>query len=145
MNNNDKIVTLESYYDPMLAEIIRGRLEANGIPCFLADDNIVNTYPLYNQMVGGVKIKVFEYDLEKCREILAQNEIITETEEAVTVENQSVPATTCPYCHSSDVRFGTGTERRASWFGIIISLLLLIYPFHANKAWHCFNCGKDFK
>ncbi|MEO6149879.1 MAG: DUF2007 domain-containing protein [Mucilaginibacter sp.] len=66
MNDNDKIVTLDSYYDPMLAEIIRGRLEANGIPSFVVDD------PVYKQALGGVKLKVFERDLEKCREILAE-------------------------------------------------------------------------
>ena len=35
---DDKIVTLDIFYDPMLAEIIRGRLAANGIDCFIADD-----------------------------------------------------------------------------------------------------------
>ena len=67
MNDDEKIVTLESYYDPMLAEIIRGRLEAEGIPCFIADD------PVYKSVLGGVKLKVFERDLAKCREILAED------------------------------------------------------------------------
>ncbi|RCH56187.1 hypothetical protein DJ568_05460 [Mucilaginibacter hurinus] len=73
MNDDDKIVTLASYYDPMLAEIIRGRLEANSIPCFIADGNTINANPLYNQAIGGIKIKVFEHDLERCREILAED------------------------------------------------------------------------
>jgi hypothetical protein len=71
---DDKIVTLESYYDPMLAEIVRGRLEANGIPCFIADGNMAGVNSIYNQALGGVKIKVFERDIEKCREILSQPE-----------------------------------------------------------------------
>jgi hypothetical protein len=71
MHENENIVTLEAYYDPMLAEIIRGRLEANGIPCFIADGNTLTANPFYNQALGGVKIKVFERDIEKCREILA--------------------------------------------------------------------------
>ena len=68
----DKIVTLESYYDPMLAQIILGRLQANGISCFIADENTLAANPFYNQAIGGVKIKVFEHDLQKCREILAE-------------------------------------------------------------------------
>jgi hypothetical protein len=31
----DKIITFEQYYDPMLAHIIRTRLEDNGIPALL--------------------------------------------------------------------------------------------------------------
>jgi hypothetical protein len=77
----DKIVTLEAYYDPMLAEIILGRLEANGIPCFLADENTLAANPFYNQAIGGVKIKVFEHDLEKCRAILADTDEIDTNEE----------------------------------------------------------------
>ncbi|RVU02636.1 DUF2007 domain-containing protein [Mucilaginibacter limnophilus] len=74
MHENDKIVTLDSYYDPMLAEIIRGRLEAEGISCFIADGNVLSAQPFYNQAVGGVKIKVFEKDLERCQEILASTD-----------------------------------------------------------------------
>lgn len=71
MHDNDKIVTLESYYDPITAEIIRGHLEAEGISCFIADGNIVAAQPFYANAVGGVKIKIFEKDLERCREILS--------------------------------------------------------------------------
>ncbi|RYY33406.1 MAG: DUF2007 domain-containing protein [Sphingobacteriaceae bacterium] len=71
MHENDKIITLESYYDPITAEIIRGHLEAEGISCFIADGNIVAAQPFYANAVGGVKIKIFEKDLEKCRQILA--------------------------------------------------------------------------
>jgi hypothetical protein len=74
MHDNDKIVTLESYYDPITAEIIRGHLEAEGISCFIADGNIVTAQPFYANAVGGVKIKIFEKDLKRCREILSAYE-----------------------------------------------------------------------
>lgn len=70
MTTNDHIVTFETYYDPMLAEIIKGKLEANGIPCFIADESMGTMIPIYNQAIGGIKIKVFERDMEKAREII---------------------------------------------------------------------------
>lgn len=70
----DKTITLTSYYNLMEAEITRGLLEANGISCFLADDNAIAANPFYNQALGGIKIKVFERDVEKCREILAHSD-----------------------------------------------------------------------
>lgn len=73
MHDEEKIVTLASYYDPILAEIIRGRLEAHGIDCFIADGNTVAAQPFYNQAIGGIKIKVFERDITKCRAILAED------------------------------------------------------------------------
>jgi hypothetical protein len=136
---DDKIVTLDAFYDPMLAEIIRTRLEANNIPCFIADNNIIGANPLYNQAMGGVKIKVFEHDVEKCREILSQSEELALIDDII---DQS--ETTCPHCKSSNVRYGAATHVKTNWFFSLISFLLATYPF-PRKAWHCFNCGKDFE
>jgi hypothetical protein len=134
---DDKIVTLDIFYDPMLAEITRGRLEANGIDCFIADDINVSLNLLYTITYGGVKLRVFEHDIEKCRQILAED--VTLLDEVEITEE-----TICPYCHSANVRYGAATVRKTNWFGIITAFLFFTYPFYARKAWHCFNCGKDF-
>jgi hypothetical protein len=136
----DKIVTFESYQDPMLAEIIRGRLEANGIDCFMADGNTIGANPLYSIALGGVKIKVFEKDVDKCKAILHEPEDIELTDE-MPIET----ATTCPYCVSANVRYGASTVRKTNWLGALISFFSMTYPVIARKAWHCFNCGKEFK
>ncbi|WP_221268982.1 putative signal transducing protein [Mucilaginibacter sp. X5P1] len=134
----DRIVTFESYNDPMLAEIIKGRLEANGIDCYIADNNTIGMNPLYTQALGGVKLKIFEHDFKTCQLILAQNEDLALDE---VVDNEETP---CPYCQSTNVRYGAATIQRTNWFGAIVSFLTVTYPFYARKAWHCFNCGKDF-
>jgi Putative prokaryotic signal transducing protein len=136
---DDKIVTFESYSDPMLAEIILGRLQANGIDCFIADNNTIGANPLFNNTLGGIKIKVFEHDVEKCRQILAEVEDLPVDE---LPEQQEV---TCPYCNSNNVRYGSATEQKTTWLGSLVSLVTLTYPFIARKAWHCFNCGRDFE
>ena len=71
MQKEEEIVTFETYYNPMEAEIIRAKLESNGIHCFITDESLGVLYPVYNQGGGGIKLKVFARDVEKCREILA--------------------------------------------------------------------------
>lgn len=143
---DDKIVTLEIYYDPMLAEIIRGRLEANGIDCFIADNNMIGVNPLYTQALGGIKLRVFERDVDRCNELLALDESLQITDEPITETT-----TSCPYCHSTNVRYGAATIRKTNWMGIaimvmaFIALITFTYPIYARKAWHCFNCGNDFE
>ncbi len=73
INKSEEIVTLETFYDPMLAEIIRARLDASGFPCFLADENMGSIYPAYNQGGGGIKLKVFAKDVEACKAVLAED------------------------------------------------------------------------
>ena len=72
MQKDDEIVTFRTFYNPMEAEIIRTKLEANGIPSFIADESLGVLYPVYNQGGGGIKLKVFARDVEKCEEILSE-------------------------------------------------------------------------
>jgi hypothetical protein len=130
----------------MLAQIVKGRLEANGIPCYLADENINTIMPIYNQMTGGVKLRVFAHDIERAKLLIAEDSSL-EIEDVPTAEK----TTTCPYCGSTNVNYGPAIERKHSWWGIIVSFVasiffvMGIYPFFAHKAVHCFNCGRDFK
>ena len=71
MQKDDEIVTFRTFYNPMEAEIIRTKLEANDIPSFIADESLGVLYPVYNQGGGGIKLKVFAKDIEKCEEILS--------------------------------------------------------------------------
>lgn len=140
MKTDDKIVTFESYYDPMLAHIVRTRLEANGVPCFVADENTIGANPLYNQAVGGVKLKVFEKDLEKCHEILASDGDLKE-QDHVELDDETNTYVVCPYCGSTNIGNIAGKEDE----GLLDSLLNLVNPFHASKNWHCNTCQHNFE
>jgi hypothetical protein len=140
----EKIVTFETYYDVMLAHIIRTKLEDNGISCFIEDEYMSTLNPIYNQALGGVKLKVFERDLEKCREIVAAEGDLHD-QDHVEIDEETQHAVICPFCGSTNVRYGAATERKAHWFTFIISFFLSVFPFYARKAWHCFNCQQDFE
>ncbi|QEM17225.1 DUF2007 domain-containing protein [Mucilaginibacter sp. P4] len=140
----EKIITFETYYDVMLAHIIRTKLEGYGIPCFIADENTIGSNPLYNQAVGGIKLKIFERDLERCREILAAEGDLHD-QDHIEIDDETLNAVICPYCGSTNVRYGSATEKKVHWFTAIISFLLMIFPFYSRKAWHCFNCQRDFE
>ena len=140
MNNDDKIITLESYYDPMLAHIIRTRLEANGIPCFIADENTIGANPLYNQAVGGVKLKIFERDLEKCKEILA-NEGDLHEQDHFEVDDTTNTYIVCPFCASTNVIHITKDHDNS----LLNSIANLVNPFSSPNNWHCNICQQDFE
>jgi len=78
MSREEEIVVFETYYDRMLAEIIRTKLEANGIPCFLSDESIGTMYPVYNNGAGGIKLRVFKRDMDKAKEIVSQDDQLDE-------------------------------------------------------------------
>lgn len=75
MQKDDEIVTFRTFYNPMEAEIIRAKLEANGIPSFTVDESLGVLYPVYNQGGGGIKLKIFAKDVER------SNGVINDTSE----------------------------------------------------------------
>ncbi|TWI96757.1 putative signal transducing protein [Mucilaginibacter frigoritolerans] len=128
MNTEDNIITFESYYDPMLAHIVRTRLEANGILCFIADENTIGANPLYNQAVGGVKLKIFERDLQKCKDILASEGDLHEQDHyGINEENTYV---VCPYCASTNVSNIIKDESKEQWSDFLNSIVNLVNPLH---------------
>jgi hypothetical protein len=137
MQKEEPIITLATYYDPMLAQIVRARLEDNGIPCFVADENMGSVYPMYNTAIGGIKLKIFERDMEKCKAILAEDETAT-VEEVAGTDEPTDAGVTCPKCGSTNVRDNLAESKR-SWLSTIASYISDEKPFHCNK------CGNDFE
>jgi hypothetical protein len=77
-------VTVLNVSLPQQLWIIKGRLESEGIQCFVKDELTVQANNLYSNAVGGVKLQVLEEDVERARVILTELGYIKE--ERVTVD-----------------------------------------------------------
>ena len=64
-------VTVASYDLMPLAHIAMGRLRAEGIPCALMDEHLVQTDWLYSIAVGGIKLQVSPEYEARAKQILA--------------------------------------------------------------------------
>jgi len=52
------LVTIARRFDPIAAELVRGRLAADGIPATLGDAHLVQTSALWATALGGVRVMV---------------------------------------------------------------------------------------
>ena len=68
--SNQLVVVFNSSY-PIDCYILKGRLETEGIDCYIFDDEIVWVHPFRSVAVGGVKLKVPKKELEKARRVLS--------------------------------------------------------------------------
>jgi hypothetical protein len=66
------LVTIRQFRDLPEAILARGVLESAGIEAFLADDNIVRMDWFISNLVGGIKLKVRNEDLETANEVLQE-------------------------------------------------------------------------
>jgi tetratricopeptide (TPR) repeat protein len=128
------LVTIASYSQEGEAQVVRGRLEAEGIWAVVADEGIVNANWLYSIAVGGVKVRVRESDVERALSILG----IELQDDELEQEEESAK---CPRCGSAEIRYEL-FERRAvfgSWLVLSVPL-----PF-AKRKWRCKSCGYEWR
>ena len=76
MERENYVTVLTFTYSHEVA-IVRGRLESEGINCFVQDELTIQVHPFYSNAIGGVKLQVREQDLEQTIEILKETGYIT--------------------------------------------------------------------
>ncbi|MGB5238386.1 MAG: DUF2007 domain-containing protein [Flavobacteriaceae bacterium] len=103
-------------------QVIRAKLESEGIPVFLRDENTLNTDPLISSAIGGVKLQVYTTDKEKALAIY--NKIRSY---AVDANGKQV---VCPNCKA---------ERSEVYYSRK-GLLYKLFPFLEPKKYRCLNC-----
>jgi hypothetical protein len=98
-------VTLTTYTYNTEAYILVAKLEAEGIRCFLKNENLLSTQQFLSNAVGGLDVQVMKNDLHKAREILdlmKEQENAKEAEASLPKDYEKV-LTYCPECESANV------------------------------------------
>ena len=151
---NEKNITVLTFTFPHEVAIVRGRLEAEGISCFVKDELTVQIHPFYSNAIGGVKLQVRESDLTQAIEILKETGYIYEEELSSSQEpsylkkhneNQQIlikeGKLICPICGSEEVI----KSKKAGWLFLVTSLLLIFPTPFFRKTYYCFECKQEFK
>ena len=104
-------------------QIIKGKLESEGIKVFLRDENTLNTDPLISSAIGGVKLQVYTRDKVRATEIYDEirNYALDDNNEPVV----------CPNCRAQK------SEVYYSRRGLVNKL----FPFFEKKKYKCTVCN----
>lgn len=133
----ERFVTIATFNDYTEAHILKGRLEAEGILCFLKDENIVAVQPFYSFAVGGIKLQVTEGDVEEAFNILKEirqgdNEyILDDSIELASPEQEK--EIKCPNCGSDKIE------------EVVPDSSSLFSRLFRKQKYICRNCGNSWK
>lgn len=119
----NKFYQLASFEYVADVQIVKGKLESEGIPVFLRDENTLNSDPLISNAIGGVKLQVYSKDKE--RAIAIYNNIRT-----YALDNNGKPIV-CPNCKAQR------SEPYYNKKGIFYKL----FPFFEKRKYKCLNCN----
>lgn len=132
IDTNDWVI-VDGFIDLLIhAEIVRGRLEAEGIPAILGNRHLVTADWLYSQAMGGVRILVPPGYVVEAREVIAG----IDAGEFLEMESEPDRENACRVCGGV-----LAWKNAASWkFSMFISNLLMIpIPFRKN-LFYCPRC-----
>ena|SRR5690554_3722805 len=104
-------------------QILKGRLESDGIPVFLRDEHTLNSDPMISHAIGGVKLQVYSSDRERATEIY--NEI-----RAYATDGQG-NLRICPNCRAQRMELHFNRK----------GLFYKLFPFFEKRKYKCLNCG----
>lgn len=124
----EKIIVFDAYDTVVQANLVKTKLDAYGIPCFLSEENFTAWYPFRNQLFPGVRLHIFERDYAQVKELLEENLL-------------SVEATLCPRCGSKKVTVEDEGDQGKTWFELV-SLFLFITP--RKRVYHCQDCHQQW-
>jgi len=133
----DTVVTLWRYRDLPEALVARAKLEADGIECFLANENVIRLNWFWSNAMGGLKLQLLEENAERAMEILAQEIPASFSAEEIGEEYKQP---ICPNCGSLDVSF----EEYNKVTLVVLWLLSLPVPIRKNR-WQCEDCHVEWK
>jgi Zn finger protein HypA/HybF involved in hydrogenase expression len=128
-----EFVLLQSFTNYIDAHIVMGRLEQEGIRCWLKDENTVTINPIWTGAVGGIKLMVPQDQWERASELVQR------------FMKEKKSRLSCPNCGSHDIELVSSPRKAVNWFSALAGFFLGDYALSAEKVWHCFHCHAEFK
>lgn len=125
MQEQDPIVVFETFNSAIDANIVKAKLDAFGIPCFLSQENL--TTLITPILSGGIRLHVFERDRERAYEIMVS---------ALMQKSDEDDLLCCPNCRSKRV---LNISRDQFDPAKVVKYILKL-----SKRHYCLDCETEF-
>ena len=119
------------------AQIMKGRLEADGIKVFLQDHLTIDTDPLVSNAIGGVKLRVLADDALKAQHILSSMHQYAMDDDG--------NAIVCPNCGQEKVELFSTISSIKSLLAFVVGFVSGTLPLHTRYKYVCDHCSHEFR
>lgn len=134
--NNETFTTVAIFQYSAEAQIIKGRLESDGIEVFLSDNLTIDIDPMVSNAIGGIKLNVLTSQATHARNIL-------DAIQPYAVDDEG-NALSCPNCKSTQVELFSTIKDLKSFFWFIFGFLFSSLPFYTKHKYRCELCDTEF-
>ena len=134
----NEFITVARFRDLPEAELARGKLEAEGIPAFLADKYLVGLCWTYSYAIGGIKLQVPQGLAEEARNVLDTDNSaeVSESQPLGLAVSQDIA---CPSCGSANV-LHSKLSRKSGAISLLLGLPILFW----GTRFSCKQCSHSW-
>lgn len=132
----DTFTTIATFPYSSEAQIVKGKLQSEGIQVYLADEYTIDSDPLISQAIGGVKIQVLTTQKEEAISILKDIHSFSVDENG--------EAIICPNCESKTIEYFSTIKDIKSLIFFLFGFLLYALPIYTKYTYHCETCKTNF-
>jgi Putative prokaryotic signal transducing protein len=123
--------TIATYSFPYEAQIARAKLDSEGIPAFVADEQTINMQWLYSNAMGGVRLQVPEAYVPLAMKLLSED-----ASQRVE-EQEGNDMSPCTLCNSNN----TAPYQQGKRWAFLVFLGLSFPLFPIKNTVRCKDCG----
>jgi DNA-directed RNA polymerase subunit RPC12/RpoP len=132
------LVTVATFTRPWDGHLLRLRLEADGIPAFIADEHFPGNAWHWSLALGGTRVQVPRWNLEEAVATLRHIDAGTYSAE-MAEELGGLDEAKCADCGSGSFRSRAPYSGRAM---VVLSFLMARAPYFPRASIHrCSHCG----
>jgi predicted RNA-binding Zn-ribbon protein involved in translation (DUF1610 family) len=126
-------ILLRTYDNYITANLHLQQLEAEGIRAYLENENIATIAPYLSGAAGGIKLLVFEEQLQRATEIINA------------IEEEYRKSLPCPKCGNFNIHPVVNTNKASNWFSAIFNKLSVNSDSSFEPVYRCFTCGYEME
>jgi len=124
------LVTVKTFDSYFVANIILGRLQAEGVECYLKDEVTVTIDPILTNAIGGIKLVVRKENATAVKQILDS------------YDAQYLLAATCPQCGEHAFTY-IAKPGVTNFLTAILTSIFASYAVAPNYVYQCGNCNYE--
>lgn len=125
-------ISVQSFSNYIDAHIILGRLQDEGIECWLKNEATSTIIPVWTTAIGGIQLMV------KKEQLLRANHLLQRMAEEKKTNRL------CPKCFSHNVEYINTIRKPVNWLSAAITFFLGDVALMPEQRYHCFHCHAEF-
>ena len=126
-------ISVQSFTNYIDAHILLGRLQEEGIDCWLKNEATTTLIPIWTTAIGGIQVMVKREHASRAGKVLQK------------IEEEKKINSLCPVCYSHNIAYINTMRRPSNWFSAAVTFFLGSIALMPEQRYHCFHCRAEFQ